>query len=87
MQRYLNPILEATLSQNLHIQGAAFDVLNHIVRQGLAHPLQVCHIYFTLCLVLIEYPCVVFPNYRCFGDQHESDSEWEGKQFTRNAAQ
>jgi cohesin loading factor subunit SCC2 len=42
MQRYLTPILQAALSQNPHIQGAAFDVLNHIVRQGLAHPLQVC---------------------------------------------
>jgi hypothetical protein len=50
MQRYLTPILDAALSQNPHIQGAAFDVLNHIVRQGLAHPLQV-----RLLLILDHY--------------------------------
>ena len=41
VQRYLGPILEAALSQNLQIQAAAVDVLSFTIKQGLAHPLQV----------------------------------------------
>ncbi|TFK69516.1 protein rad9 [Pluteus cervinus] len=40
VQRYLGPILEAALSQNLQIQAAAVDVLSFTIKQGLAHPLQ-----------------------------------------------
>lgn len=41
VQRYLNPILDAALSQNPQIQAAAIDVLSFTIKQGLAHPLQV----------------------------------------------
>ncbi|KAF9005451.1 hypothetical protein BDQ17DRAFT_1353128 [Cyathus striatus] len=40
VQRYLGPILDAALSQNLQIQTIAIDVLSFTVKQGLAHPLQ-----------------------------------------------
>ncbi|TFK39055.1 hypothetical protein BDQ12DRAFT_682942 [Crucibulum laeve] len=40
VQRYLNPILDAVLSQNPPIQAAAIDVLSFTIKQGLAHPLQ-----------------------------------------------
>lgn len=42
VQRYLQHILEAALSQNAQIQNAAIDVLTFTIKQGLAHPLQVC---------------------------------------------
>ena len=41
VQRYLTPILDAALSQNLQIQATAIDVLSFTIKQGLAHPLQV----------------------------------------------
>ncbi|EDR13190.1 uncharacterized protein LACBIDRAFT_292430 [Laccaria bicolor S238N-H82] len=40
VQRYLTPILDAALSQNLQIQATAIDVLSFTIKQGLAHPLQ-----------------------------------------------
>ncbi len=40
VQRYLDKILEAALSQNAQIQGAAVDILTFTIKQGLAHPLQ-----------------------------------------------
>ncbi|KAJ6584574.1 hypothetical protein B0H19DRAFT_980202 [Mycena capillaripes] len=40
VQRYLNHILEAALSQHPQIQAAAIDVLTFTIKQGLAHPLQ-----------------------------------------------
>lgn len=40
MQRYLDQILEAALSQTYQIQSAAVDILTFTVKQGLAHPLQ-----------------------------------------------
>ncbi|KAF8879492.1 hypothetical protein BD779DRAFT_1551796 [Infundibulicybe gibba] len=40
VQRYLSPILEAALSQNIQIQATAIDVLSFTIKQGLAHPLQ-----------------------------------------------
>jgi len=40
VQRYLNHVLEAALSQNVQIQSVAIDVLTFTVKQGLAHPLQ-----------------------------------------------
>ncbi|KAJ6620718.1 hypothetical protein B0H10DRAFT_1911606 [Mycena sp. CBHHK59/15] len=40
VQRYLNQILEAALSQHAQIQAAAIDVLTFTIKQGLAHPLQ-----------------------------------------------
>jgi cohesin loading factor subunit SCC2 len=40
VQRYLGPILEAALSQNVQIQAVAIDVLSFTIKQGLAHPLQ-----------------------------------------------
>ncbi|GLB45503.1 putative sister chromatid cohesion protein [Lyophyllum shimeji] len=40
VQRYLQPILDAALSQNPHIQTTAIDVLTFTIKQGLAHPLQ-----------------------------------------------
>ncbi|KAH9924608.1 uncharacterized protein BXZ73DRAFT_50340 [Epithele typhae] len=40
VQRYLEQILEAALSQNGQIQSAAVDILTFTIKQGLAHPLQ-----------------------------------------------
>ena len=40
VQRYLDKILEAALSQNGQIQAAAVDILTFTIKQGLAHPLQ-----------------------------------------------
>ncbi|KIP08264.1 hypothetical protein PHLGIDRAFT_127100 [Phlebiopsis gigantea 11061_1 CR5-6] len=40
IQRYLNPILTAALSQTTQIQAPAVDILTFTIRQGLAHPLQ-----------------------------------------------
>ncbi|KAJ3735912.1 protein rad9 [Lentinula guzmanii] len=40
VQRYLDPILGAAISQNTHIQASAIDILTFTVKQGLAHPLQ-----------------------------------------------
>ena len=41
MQRYLQPILAAALSQNGQMQAPAVDILAFTIKQGLAHPLQV----------------------------------------------
>ncbi|PCH40319.1 hypothetical protein WOLCODRAFT_67627 [Wolfiporia cocos MD-104 SS10] len=40
VQRYLDPILKAALSQSAQIQSAAVDILTFTIKQGLAHPLQ-----------------------------------------------
>ncbi|KAL1743690.1 sister chromatid cohesion C-terminus-domain-containing protein [Schizophyllum fasciatum] len=40
VQRYLQHVLEAALSQHTIIQSPAIDVLSFTVKQGLAHPLQ-----------------------------------------------
>ncbi|KAI0643094.1 hypothetical protein C8Q79DRAFT_1002826 [Trametes meyenii] len=40
VQRYLDKILEAALSQTPQIQAAAVDILTFTIKQGLAHPLQ-----------------------------------------------
>ncbi|KAA1473731.1 hypothetical protein DENSPDRAFT_882264 [Dentipellis sp. KUC8613] len=40
VQRYLDPILQAALSQHLQTQAAAIDILSFTIKQGLAHPLQ-----------------------------------------------
>ncbi|KAI0317644.1 hypothetical protein OF83DRAFT_1120276 [Amylostereum chailletii] len=40
VQRYLDPILKAALSQNAQTQGVAVDILSFTIKQGLAHPLQ-----------------------------------------------
>ena len=40
VQRYLDHVLTAALSQNPTIQSPAIDVLSFTVKQGLAHPLQ-----------------------------------------------
>ncbi|KAI9448916.1 sister chromatid cohesion C-terminus-domain-containing protein [Russula earlei] len=40
VQRYMDPILEAALSQHPQTQGAAVDILSFTIKQGLAHPLQ-----------------------------------------------
>ncbi|KAI8994107.1 hypothetical protein BD414DRAFT_481445 [Trametes punicea] len=40
VQRYLDKILDAALSQNAAIQAAAVDILTFTIKQGLAHPLQ-----------------------------------------------
>jgi cohesin loading factor subunit SCC2 len=42
VQRYLSQILDAALSQSPQIQATAIDVLSFTIKQGLAHPLQVC---------------------------------------------
>lgn len=41
MQRYITQILESTLSAQPSIQAPAFEIMGFIVKQGLAHPLQV----------------------------------------------
>jgi cohesin loading factor subunit SCC2 len=41
VQRYLEHILEATLSPQQAIQSAALEILTFTIKQGLAHPLQV----------------------------------------------
>ena len=41
VQRYLDHVLDAALSRNIHIQAVAIDVLSFTIKQGLAHPLQV----------------------------------------------
>ncbi|KAI0761978.1 hypothetical protein BD413DRAFT_221108 [Trametes elegans] len=40
VQRYLDQILDAALSQTTQIQAAAVDILTFTIKQGLAHPLQ-----------------------------------------------
>jgi cohesin loading factor subunit SCC2 len=40
VQRYMDPILDAALSQHQQTQGAAVDILSFTIKQGLAHPLQ-----------------------------------------------
>ncbi|TFY83179.1 hypothetical protein EWM64_g834 [Hericium alpestre] len=40
VQRYLDPILQAVLSQHSQTQSAAIDILSFTIKQGLAHPLQ-----------------------------------------------
>ncbi len=40
VQRYLDKILDAALSQTAQIQSAAVDILTFTIKQGLAHPLQ-----------------------------------------------
>ncbi|KAF8889236.1 hypothetical protein CPB85DRAFT_1441418 [Mucidula mucida] len=40
VQRYLDHILQAALSNQQQIQGAAVDILSFTIKQGLAHPLQ-----------------------------------------------
>ncbi|KAI0350346.1 hypothetical protein OH77DRAFT_1593607 [Trametes cingulata] len=40
VQRYLDKILDAALSQTPQIQAAAVDILTFTIKQGLAHPLQ-----------------------------------------------
>ncbi|EJF61054.1 hypothetical protein DICSQDRAFT_170603 [Dichomitus squalens LYAD-421 SS1] len=40
VQRYLEPILDAALSQTAQIQSAAVDILTFTIKQGLVHPLQ-----------------------------------------------
>ncbi|TFK52693.1 hypothetical protein OE88DRAFT_1628274 [Heliocybe sulcata] len=40
VQRYLDPILQAALSQNVQVQAPAVDILSFTIKQGLAHPLQ-----------------------------------------------
>ncbi|KAJ7065085.1 hypothetical protein B0H15DRAFT_872762, partial [Mycena belliarum] len=47
VQRYLNPVLDAALSQQAPIQAAAIDVLTFTIKQGLAHPLQVGSTFVT----------------------------------------
>lgn len=42
VQRYLPQILDASLGGNVTVQNAAVDILGFTIRQGLAHPLQVC---------------------------------------------
>ena len=43
VQRYLSHILDAALSKTPQIQATAIDVLSFTIKQGLAHPLQVCY--------------------------------------------
>ena len=40
VQRYMDPVLDAALSQHPQTQGAAVDILSFTIKQGLAHPLQ-----------------------------------------------
>jgi cohesin loading factor subunit SCC2 len=40
VQRYMEPILDAALSQHPQTQSAAVDILSFTIKQGLAHPLQ-----------------------------------------------
>ncbi|KAI0051083.1 hypothetical protein FA95DRAFT_1554896 [Auriscalpium vulgare] len=40
VQRYMDPILSAALSQHVQTQATAVDILSFTVKQGLAHPLQ-----------------------------------------------
>ena len=40
VQRYMDPILDAALSQHPQTQSAAVDILSFTIKQGLAHPLQ-----------------------------------------------
>ncbi|KAK2465765.1 hypothetical protein APHAL10511_002309 [Amanita phalloides] len=40
VQRYMNPILDAALSNHAQVQAAAIDILTFTIKQGLAHPLQ-----------------------------------------------
>ena len=40
VQRYIEQILAAILSQNAAIQASAMDILSFTVRQGLSHPMQ-----------------------------------------------
>jgi cohesin loading factor subunit SCC2 len=40
VQRYMDPVLDAALSQHPQTQSAAVDILSFTIKQGLAHPLQ-----------------------------------------------
>ncbi|KAG5653655.1 hypothetical protein H0H81_011615 [Sphagnurus paluster] len=40
VQRYLDHVLQAALSQNPQIQSTSVDILTFTIKQGLAHPLQ-----------------------------------------------
>jgi cohesin loading factor subunit SCC2 len=58
VQRYLDHVLEAALSQNASIQSVAIDVLTFTVKQGLAHPLQ----SFPVIVALETSPIVSISN-------------------------
>ena len=58
VQRYLDHVLEAALSQNPSIQSVAIDVLTFTVKQGLAHPLQ----SFPVIVALETSPVVSISN-------------------------
>jgi len=58
VQRYLEHVLEAALSQNAQIQAVAIDVLSFTIKQGLAHPLQ----SFPIIVALETSPVVTISN-------------------------
>jgi cohesin loading factor subunit SCC2 len=58
VQRYLDHVLEAALSQNTSIQSVAIDVLTFTVKQGLTHPLQ----SFPVIIALETSPIVNISN-------------------------
>jgi hypothetical protein len=68
VQRYLDAILQAALSPQLHIQAAAIDILSFVVRQGLAHPLQVRSLQ-NIMMVALSVCFTVVPNNCCPGNQ------------------
>lgn len=61
VQRYLDQILDAALSQNAQIQAAAVDILTFTIKQGLAHPLQVRSSFNSGCAVLTHRVSQSFP--------------------------
>jgi cohesin loading factor subunit SCC2 len=58
VQRYLPQILDASLGSNTTVQNAAVDILGFTIRQGLAHPLQVCEPSLNEWLLLTPNECL-----------------------------
>lgn len=50
VQRYMPHVLKDVISENASLREICFDIICHIARQGLAHPLQCTH-------VLIAFAC------------------------------
>ena len=63
VQRYLDHVLEAALSQNAQIQAIAIDVLSFTIKQGLAHPLQVCLCPLSARYLYLTPSIIVLPRY------------------------
>lgn len=84
VQRYLNHVLDAALSQNIQIQAIAIDVLSFTIKQGLAHPLQVrqdVDLHYTT-LIFID---LVFSRHHRSRDEPRYRNWQQGKRIACNS--